>query len=587
MPPGGRAPGHRPPAGRVPADLLPLGADGRPLSRRRPSGIQSNGADGSAPPPLAPAGWPDPAQAAAALGAGAPAAGPQPQGAAVRRLVRDHQVFLTVLLAATVIRVIAMVGYPPALWYPDSLPYVHAALHPAPYRIRPVGYSFMLGALRPFHSFMLVIAVQHAMGIAAGTAAYVLLRRRFRLPAWAATLAVIPPLLSAYTIQIEHFVLSDALFGFFVTIAVVLLLWRAVPPVWICALAGLLLSGAALARSEGLPLLVPFCVYLLTLLRSKRVIAGILAMGVTFAVPVLGYARWFDRTYGTFQLTTSSGAFLYGRVSTFADCSVINPPADERWLCLPLPASKRSQSPQYYVWASQSPIQHGPGWEFGTTVNRLATDFDRRAILAQPFDYLKVVVQSTLLSFHPDSTQIQYLFPAQVPESLQALAARNDESYQDGYTFDRGSLSTRLVEPFAGLARGYQRFAVVPGWLLAVIVLTGLTGLAAAWRRFGGPTLLPWLAGLVLLVTPAATAGFSARYVVATVPLFCIAAAIGGKETADYFPARQPGQRQGSLRPAAVDVQPARIHRSTSGPVPGEPGGPRSTQDVRRTGQSW
>jgi hypothetical protein len=59
--------------------------------------------------------------------------------------------------------------------------------------------------------------------------------------------------------------------------------------------------------------------------------------------------------------------------------------------------------------------------------------------------------------------------------------------------------------------------------------------------------LLPWLAGLVLLVTPAATAGFSARYVVATVPLFCIAAALGGKETADYFPARQPSQRRARL----------------------------------------
>jgi hypothetical protein len=477
--------------------------------------------------------------------------------------------FCLVLAAATLVRVIAMLGYPPALWYPDSLPYVHAALYPAPYRIRPVGYSFMLGALRPFHSFMLVVAVQHAMGVAAGTASYALLRRRFRLPDWAATLAAIPPLLSAYAIQIEHFVLSDALFGFLVTIAVVLMLWRPVPPTWICALAGLMLSAATLARSEGLLLMVPFVAYLGTRLRSRRVIAGILTMCVAFAPPVLGYARWFDRTYGSFQLTTSTGAFMYGRVSTFADCSVIKPPADERWLCLPMPASQRSQSPQYYVWASQSPIQHGPGREFGSTVNRLATDFDRRAIQAQPLAYLTAVVRSTLLSFHPDSTQIQYLFPPRTPESLQAIAAGNDENYQDGRDYDRGSLSTRLVAPFAGWTRGYQRFAVVPGWLLAAIVLAGLTGMAAAWRRLGGPASLPWLTGLVLLVTPAATAGFSARYVLASIAPFCIAAALGVKEIAHHFQADAgPGSTGHDLRIGPVPGQPKARTAKPDGALP-------------------
>lgn len=87
----------------------------------------------------------------------------------------------------------------------------------------------------------------------------------------------------------------------------------------------MMLSAATPARSEGLLLVVPFVAYLGTRLRSR-------------------------------QLTTSTGAFMYGRV-TFADRSASKPPADERWLCLPMPASRRSQSPQYYVWASQSPIQ--------------------------------------------------------------------------------------------------------------------------------------------------------------------------------------------------------------------------------------
>lgn len=321
--------------------------------------------------------------------------------------------------------------------------------------------------------------------------------------------------------------------------AVVLMLWRPVPPVWGCALAGLLLSGAAVVRSEGLPLLAPFCLFLLPRLRSKRMIAGLLAMCVAFAVPVLGYERWFDRAYGTFAETSSTGAFLYGRVSTFADCAIIRPPADERWLCLSLPASKRVQSPDYYVWGANSPIKHGPGPEFGNTVNRLATDFDRRAILAQPLDYLKAVLYSAFLSFRASSTQTQYLFPASTPAPLQAIAARSNENATDAYSYGGTDPSTRLTAPFAALARGYQRFAVVPGWLLGMIALAGLAGMAAAWRRLGGATSLPWLTGVVLLVSPAATAGFSARYVVASIPVFCIAAALGVTQIADR--AARPG----------------------------------------------
>ncbi|HZR51048.1 MAG TPA: hypothetical protein VFB06_16215 [Streptosporangiaceae bacterium] len=497
--------------GRAPANLLPLGADGRPLSRR--------GSFGSRPRRRQPPRW-FPGRPAEQQSAGG--------------TIREHQVFCAVLLVATVVRVIAMLGFAPALWYPDSLPYVHAALYVAPYRIRPVGYSFMLWALRPLHSFTLVVLVQHAMGLAAGTAIYLLLRRRFQMPGWAATLTAIPPLLSAYTIQIEHFVLSDTLFGFLGTMAVVLMLWRPVPPVWICALAGLLLSGAAVVRSEGLPLMVPFCLFLVPRLRGIRIIAGFLAMCVTFAIPVLSYEQWFDRDGGTFAETSSTGAFLYGRVSTFADCSIIKPPADEQWLCLTLPPGKRVQSPDYYVWGTNSPIKHGPGPEFGNEVDRMATDFDRRAIMAQPLDYLKAVLYSSFLSFRSSPTQTQYLFPADTPKSLQAVAASNDENVGDADTYGRADPSTRIVTPFAQIARGYQRFAVVPGWLLGFIALTGLAGMAAAWRRLGGAASLPWLTGFVLLVSPAATAGFSARYVVACVPVFCVAAGLGAKQLADH-----------------------------------------------------
>ena len=75
--------------------------------------------------------------------------------------------------------------------------------------------------------------------------------------------------------------------------------------------------------------------------------------------------------------------------------------------------------------------------------------------------------------------------------------------------------------------------ANVPRRLLALIALAGLAGALIAWRRFGGPILLPWLTGMALLATPAITAEFDNRYVVCAVPPLCLAGALGVQQIAD------------------------------------------------------
>src|SRR5258708_12794451 len=161
----------------------------------------------------------------------------------------------------------------------------------------------------------------------------------------------------------EHLVVRVAVLGLLVRIEVVMVLWRPVPQVKGCALSGLVLACAALDREQGILLPVPFGLYLCTQLASRvparQILAGMAAMCVTLAIPLLAYAWWFDQVNGSFQLTTSTGAFLYSRVSTFAECSVIKPPAAERWLCISTPPAMRP-GPNSYPWTPTSPLTFTP-----------------------------------------------------------------------------------------------------------------------------------------------------------------------------------------------------------------------------------
>jgi len=472
----------------------------------------------------------------------------QDRAARQAHFARRHGLFGALLLVATAVRLIAMLGFPGALLFGDSQAYVSVAMHIQPgdgygVLVRPSGYPGMLVLLSPLHSVLAVVAVQHLMGLSVGTAGYALLRRR-GLPGWGATLAMVPVLLSAYAIQLEHFILSDSLFGFLVVMALVVLMWRPDPSLWACCAAGLLLGGAALVRSQGLPLVLVFVVVLLYKLADWRTVAGVLGLCAAFAVPVAGYAVWFNASHGTLNLTRSDGAFLWARVTTFADCAKIKPPPAERPLCMTTPVSQRVYTGDY-LW-NRSPIQTIRGGEFGPRADKLGTNFALRAIRAQPVAYATAVWDSFSQSFllhdtattgmfqrpgAPESSLLQslYEFPAKSPPPpVQA-----DVPYFRAY--DPASLHLRLVQPFAGWILAYQRYVVLAGPLLALIALAGLAGALIAWRRFGGPVLLPWLTGMALLATPAITAEFDNRYVVCAVPPLCVAGALGVQQIADLI----------------------------------------------------
>jgi hypothetical protein len=464
--------------------------------------------------------------------------------ARMRSYLRRHRVFAVALAIGGLLRLITMLGYGPAMWFNDSYEYVSVALHPRPHAIRPDGYSFWLLLLKPFHSFTLVTLTQHLMGLATAVLVYALLRKRFGLPAWGATLAAAPVLFDAYQIQLEQLIMSDSMFILLVVGVVTLVLWHRRMSWRVGAVVGLLLALTWLTRSIGLPILALVVAYLLL----KRVgWKPVVAMVTACAVPVVAYMAWFNSAFGSFAMTQSDGLILYMRTAIFSDCAKMKiDPRKELDLALMCitdkPGEAREKFSQWYLWGEGrgEQLHVWGGKKFDDFKNETAGAFARRAILSQPGDYLKVVAADFFRAFHwgrptfPDAkTYNMYEFrpyeelvngqPKRLPTWSSYAGGRTDT---DAFAYEQGPPETRVVSPWADIMSAYQKVFYLPGILLGGILIIGLYGLAVRWRVWGGPVALPWLAAFGLLLAPAATAEFDYRYVLPAVPLACLAAAI-------------------------------------------------------------
>ena len=511
---------------------------------------------------------------------------PEERGSRLARLTRPavtHWQFTIVAAAAIVVRIVVILGYPPILWFNDSYNYVYDAVTHIPDEVRPNGYPFFIDLLLPLHSAYPLAVLQAAMGVVLGVVIYALLRHR-GLPWWGATLPALPVLFDSYELQLEHMITADTLFIFLVTVAVVILCWNDRPSVPVMAVAGLLIGYATLVRSVGQPLLVVALVAMLARRVGWRRLVTLLVAGI---VPIAAYMFWFNGTYGKFALTESSGTFLYGRVSTFAECAKINPPADIRALCDPTPPYLRPVAGEY-IWAENElwPDDHvttplfklnnsgDNSLRFTPQVNGMAEKFAKAAILAQPVDYLRAVVHDTLHTFgwnrQPDPNDYfgngpAFQFDTSAPQapwwagpattsqyprwnSTYKTDVPAHQMYQARQVFGGASLGdASAVRPWQRLLQIYQRYFYLRGTLLGLIVLIGAAGLLARWRRWGGIGLLPWMVGTLLIVLPPMTAGFSYRYVLAAVPVACLAAGLAFT--------REPGGTRRSVRALAADLR--------------------------------
>jgi hypothetical protein len=477
----------------------------------------------------------------------------------------SHWPFGVLLLLATALRGIVMLGYPPAMFFNDSYNYITDAVTMKPDVVRANGYPFFLRLLLRFHSLSLVTGLQALMGLAMGLAIYAVLRRR-GLPWWGAAIPALPVLFDVWEVQLEHMIAADTLFTALTLAAVILLCWWQRPPLWAVIAAGLLVGCSATVRATGEPLLVVFVVALLLRRVGWR---RLLATVVAGAIPIVGYMAWFHTTYGSYAITDSSGTFLYSRVSSFAECSAMSPSPSLKVLCDPRPPGQREGS-QEYLWANDTPLGKLTGtnniYRFTPHIEYLTSRFAEHAILSAPQDYAAVVADDTWRTFgwtrfQSDLAGSGYLFRFDSTTAAVPGWVTGDKTNLAAITSYGGPSLGRpqVVQPWAGLLGRYQEVVSLPGPILGLLLVTGLGGVVLAARRrragdpvrarwgWGGPALMPWLIGVALIVIPPMTAGFSYRYVLAATPAICLAAGLAFAERGSLISwarARRPLRRQ-------------------------------------------
>ena len=160
------------------------------------------------------------------------------------------------------------------------------------------------------HTLILVPALQHLLGLVTATITYALLQH-LGVRKGVAVLGTLFVLFDPLQLVLEENILSESLFQVLIVASLAILVWNRHPSVWQCSLVGLGLAAATITRNVGLILIIPVLVFALA---QRFGWWRTFAVALSFLVPLLGYAGWFDTTNGQFALQDYSGRFLYGRV---------------------------------------------------------------------------------------------------------------------------------------------------------------------------------------------------------------------------------------------------------------------------------
>jgi hypothetical protein len=426
-------------------------------------------------------------------------------------------------------RGLTMVGYSPALLFPDSWGYIATAYSGRLPTVHPIGYPILVWLLTlPDRSLAELVAFQHLAGVGVGIAIYGTLIRA-RLPRWAATAAAALVLLDGYAITLEQYVMSDTFFTVAMLAAVLVLAWPLIGPagpkprlVVRAFVSGLLVAAATLVR-EIAPFTIPvFLVYLVWVRAGWRPLVTFL---IAAAIPLLAYSALLDHDFHVFGLTATPGWTLYGRVAGFADCNGVKLEPAARPLCETATERKSHPSaPDWYIWGP-SPAQRifHPATQHVADVaptNRVLESFSRKMIRHYPLDFVGVTLGDFFRYFTPGATPYNDAVSATTLPKSAGAEARSPATRRR----DLPQLKPKVRSP-AGFVRGYRGIVHVPRPVLALLALAALLAVCVRVPARREIFLFAGSAVVILLGT-AATGGFALRYLLPAVPLLAIGGSI-------------------------------------------------------------
>jgi hypothetical protein len=347
---------------------------------------------------------------------------------------------------------------------------------------------------------------------------------RMGVRAQLAGLACAPLLVDAYQLQIEQYVLSEALFEALIICVIATLLWSTYLTNRRIVLTGIWLGTAAVVRLEAIGLVLPVAAFVLVRWAGWRRMAALLTIS---AIPLLGTASLRAAEGQGFSIAGGMGGiWLYGRIAPFANCSIAWIPRPEQRFCPTQPIGKRpgtswfensSDSPARLVYAGHAPSSGE------------LSDFAWRIIVAQPLDYVRAVTGSFARQFMPTRSQVAGDPSVEPWTFATSVGARdrfspNPELMVALYGGPRPKLSLTLARLF----HSYQRWVYAPGPVMALCLLVALAGIyrpVRASHRQMATALLSGL-GVMAVLWAAATVEFTWRYVLPTLMLLPSAAVL-------------------------------------------------------------
>jgi hypothetical protein len=412
--------------------------------------------------------------------------------------LRRHWLLGLLLVAGLALRVVAQIGYEPALLFIDSKKYIFGTQFGATQwgSYDPIGYTLLvLHPVLKVGSLALAALVQHLLGLAMAAALYALMLRR-GVARWLAALAVAPVLLDAYQLNAEQTIMPDVLFQALVMAGIVLLLWQPAPGLGFIILGGLALGASAPVRQVGEALIAPALVYVLfaaSRWRTRLLHGAVLT--VCFALPVVGYMTYSAVIlhYG-FEMSNMGDAYLYGRTAHAADCTRLKIPAVERPLC-PRPVAAAAFGVDGLVNSPRSPrVLYLPvNIEIGQLINTLPLqrDLAYHVLRQQPMRVIGDIAGDSVKLFaltrntkQGDTAVSRWQFQASYPYYPPGISKYGRNSASGVFAAAGGGGNARVYTRAAAALRVYQLHGgYTPGPVYLLGLLAGVAGIATFRRR--------------------------------------------------------------------------------------------------------